>query len=77
MRSHDLSADDTSCGGGDGGLFRVYEVSAFGEDVGLPQLAVGHDLEACLDFGFKGTPSHVGAEVRELDQGFLVSVVSH
>ena len=77
MRSHGLSTDDTSCGGGDGGFFRVYEVSHLGEDEGLPQLAVGYDLEACLDFGFKGTPSHVGAEVRELDQGFLVSVVLH
>ena len=27
MRSHDLLTDDTGCGGGGGGLFRVYEVS--------------------------------------------------
>ena len=31
MRSYDLSTDDTGCGGGGGGLFRVYEVSPSGK----------------------------------------------
>ena len=31
MQSHDLSTDDTGCGGGDSGLFRVYEVSPWGK----------------------------------------------